>query len=160
MNKKLYDKSGSNIESRCSGWAVDAKIRNYVSTHSDTVLAGLVKDARHMEARFLPEAIRLGDPGAGSILNESTDILAWGLSHVVHLFHPQIIILGGGLSLLGNLLQDSVSLHLKKYITRVFQPGPEIKLSSLGEDVVCIGAVLLAARSINATISDSKKTQS
>lgn len=144
----IYDKSDFNIESQCSGWAIDAKIRNYISTHPESVLAGLVKNETHTEARFLPQAIRLGDSGADFILDESADILAWGLSHAVHLFHPEIIILGGGLSLMGELLREKVAFHLQKYITKVFQPGPEIKISSLGEEVVCVGALLLAVKSL------------
>jgi len=153
----VYDKSGLNIESQCSGWALDRKVRNYITTYPKSVMAGLVKDETKMEARFLQEAIMLGDSGADSILDESTDILAWGLSHVVHLFHPEIIILGGGLSLMGELLREKVSFNLKKYITKVFQPGPEVKISTLGEDVVCVGALLLAIKNLNSVVGKRTK---
>jgi glucokinase len=145
-----YDRSGQNIESQCSGWAMDARIRKYVSQNPGSILAELVKGEYGLEARFLPDAIRRGDEGAQHLLDESTDILAWGLSHVVHLFHPEIIILGGGLSLMGDLLRDKVALNLRKYITPVFQPGPEVKIASLGEDVVGVGALLLAIKNMNA----------
>ncbi len=145
-----YDRSGKNIESQCSGWAMDARIRKYVFENPGSVLAELVKGESGLEARFLPEAIRRGDEGAEQLLDESTDVLAWGLSHVVHLFHPEIIILGGGLSLMGDLLRDKVALNLRKYLTAVFQPGPEVKIASLGEDVVSVGALLLAIKNMNA----------
>jgi glucokinase len=142
----IYDKSGLNIESQCSGWAMDAKIREYISENPDSILAGLVKTESHSEARFLPEAIKRGDSGANQLLEESTDILAWGLSHVTHLFHPEVIVLGGGLSLMGELLREKVSYHIRKYITAAFQPGPEIRIAALGEDVVGVGALLLAIK--------------
>jgi glucokinase len=144
----IYDKSGLNIESQCSGWAMDAKIREYISENPDSVLARLVKTGSHSEAQFLHEAIKQGDTGANQLLEESTDILAWGLSHVTHLFHPEIIILGGGLSLIGEKLREKVSIRLKKYVTKVFQPGPEIRIATLGEDVVSVGALLLAIISL------------
>lgn len=147
-----FDRSGKNIESQCSGWAMDARIRKYVSQNPGCILAELVKGEYGLEARFLPDAIRRGDEGALYLLDESTDILAWGLSHVVHLFHPEIIILGGGLSLMGELLQDKVSFYLPKYITAVFQPGPEVKIASLGEDVVGVGALLLAIENMKKRI--------
>jgi glucokinase len=147
-----YNRTGQNIESKCSGWAMDARIRKYVSDNPGSLLADLVKNESGMEARFLPEAIRRGDQGAEKLLDESTDILAWGLSHVVHLFHPEIIILGGGLSLMGDLLRDKVALNLRKYLTRVFQPGPAVKIASLGEDVVGVGALLLAIKNRNKNI--------
>ncbi len=141
-----FNRSGQNIESQCSGWAMDRRIKKYVSDNPGSILSQLVRNESGMEARFLSEAIRQGDQGAEQLLDDSTDVLAWGLSHVVHLFHPEIIILGGGLSLMGDLLRDKVALHLHKYITRVFQPGPAISLASLGEDVVGVGALLLAIK--------------
>jgi len=141
-----YDKSGLNIESQCSGWAMDAKIRVYISENPDSILAGLVKNETHSEARFLHQAIKLGDGGANQLLEESTDMLAWGLSHVTHLFHPEVVVLGGGLSLMGELLREKVSYHIRKYITAAFQPGPEIRIAALGEDVVGVGALLLAIK--------------
>jgi len=54
------------------------------------------------------------------------------------------MIIGGGLSLIGDPLLTLVKKSIGKYLTKAFQPGPEIKLASLGEDVVGIGALLLA----------------
>ena len=141
-----YNQAGNNVESMCSGWAMDARIRQYIAGNPGSVIAGLVKKGNGPEAGFLAEAIRLGDRGAEKLLDESTGILGWGLSHVVHLFHPQIIILGGGLSLMGDLLVEKVTASMRKFITRVFQPGPAIKTAALREDVVGVGAILLAMK--------------
>ncbi len=139
-----YDKAGSNIESRCSGWAVDAKIRRYVSEHPESVLAGIVGKDRKSEARYLVQAMRDGDSGARLILDETAEDLAFGLSHAVHLFHPEIIVLGGGLSLIGEPLRQAVSGFLPRFITEAFLPGPEVAIAGIGENVVCVGALLLA----------------
>ena len=140
----MFDKSGANFESRCCGWAVDAKVRQYVADHPETTLAQLAGTAGKSEAQYLLPAIQQGDAGAIQILESTADDLAFGLSHVVHLFNPEIIIIGGGLSLIGDPLIDIVKKYIGKYLTKAFHPGPEIKLASLGEDVVGIGALLLA----------------
>lgn len=140
----LFDKSGANFESRCSGWAVDVKVRQYVANHPETILSGLVGKLGKSEAQFLLPAIQQGDTGAIQILESTSDDLAFGLSHIVHLFNPEVIIIGGGLSLIGDPLLAFVKKYIIKYLTKAFQPGPEIKLASLGEDVVGIGALLLA----------------
>src|SRR5438093_8933159 len=51
---------------------------------------------------------------AKRILNETAEDLAFGLSHVVHLFHPEVIVLGGGLSLVGEPLRAAVEGALRR----------------------------------------------
>src|SRR5690606_10961032 len=69
--------------------------------------------------------------------------LAWGLSHVVHLYHPDVLIIGGGLSLLGRPLKESVKEQLPDFVMKAFLPPPPVKLAALGEDVVPLGALAL-----------------
>lgn len=138
------DKSGRTVESSCSGWSVDAKIRAFIHQHPRSVLSLLGKDITRGEARLLVPALQQGDEAANKILRETADDLAFGLSHVVHLMNPHTIILGGGFSLIGEPLRGLVEEKLTGYIMDVLQPGPDIRLSALKEDVVPIGALTLA----------------
>ena len=63
---------------------------------------------------------------------------------MVHLFHPEIIVLGGGLSLMGEPLRVAVKAALRPLIMEAFLPGPRLALSALGEDAVPVGALHLA----------------
>ena len=138
------DKSGAIVEKRCSGWAVDARVRKAVAENRDSKLAALINGAHGGEARHLTTAIEAGDPLAKRILDETAEDLAFALSHVVHLMHPQMIILGGGLALSGEILKDAVQKHLPRFIMEAFKPAPQIRLAQLQEDAVTIGALLLA----------------
>jgi glucokinase len=138
------DKSGRIVESSCSGWAVDKKIRETVLQNPNCVLSNLVGNETRGEAQFLKAALKQNDPLAQKILNETADDLAFALSHATHLFHPEIIVLGGGLSLIGEPLRAAVERELPKYLMEVFAPGPKISLAELGEDAVPIGALDLA----------------
>lgn len=140
------DRSGAIVESRCSGWAVDARIRQIIQSHPDGLLARLAGGERRGEARFLAEAIRQNDPSARRLLSDVADDLAWALSHVTHLFHPQMIIIGGGLSLLGEPLRAAVAAALPQYLMKAFQGGPQVQLAALGENAVPAGALQLAHR--------------
>ncbi|MFC5409580.1 ROK family protein [Larkinella bovis] len=138
------DKTGSTLESVCSGWAVDREIRQAVAQGSDNaVLKQLIGSTTTGEARFLRAAFDQGDPMAQRILARIADDLAFGLSHVVHLLHPDVIVLGGGLSLTGEPLRMAVEKRLPTYIMGAFQPGPAIRLAELGENAVPIGALSL-----------------
>jgi glucokinase len=138
------DRGGTTIESRCSGWAVDRKVKECIKRNLTSPLAKLARGAAGGEARFLTAAIAEGDQNAKPILNNTASDLAFGLSHVVHLFHPAIITLGGGLAGIGEPLRAAVQGALAGFIMEVFRPGPQIALASLGEDAVPAGAIELA----------------
>lgn len=140
------DPSGVIVEERCSGWAVDRQVRDVVRSRPDSALARLVGTATCGEARFLSAAVQQGDASASRILDHLGDNLGFALSHVAHLFHPGIIVLGGGVSLIGEPLRGRVERALRRFLMDVFQPGPVIALAGLGEDAVPVGALVLAGQ--------------
>jgi glucokinase len=83
-------------------------------------------------------------PSATRLLSDVAEDLAFGLSHVIHLFHPEIIVLGGGLSQIGERLRSAVEKALPHFLMEAFSPGPRIVLSKLGQDAVPVGALELA----------------
>jgi glucokinase len=100
------------------------------------------------EARHLSAALEADDPLAAKILKETADDLAFALSHVVHLCHPEVIVIGGGLSLVGEPLRAAIASALPKFVMHAFYPAPTIALAVLGEDSVPTGALLLAKQSM------------
>jgi glucokinase len=140
------DRNGSTLQDVCSGWAVDAKIRAAVAAHPESTLARLVGQNRSSEALFLRAALDAGDPVAQALWEETTDDLAFGLSHAVHLLHPGVLVLGGGLSFMGDALEEPVRRKLPRYLMKAFAPGPEIKLSGLKEKAVPAGALVLSSQ--------------
>jgi glucokinase len=138
------DKTGIILEDRCSGWAVDRRIREACAGSPKSKLAELTRGMRRGEATQLVAALAAGDLVAKQILAETAGDLAFGLSHVVHLFHPEVIVLGGGVSLIGEPLRAAVSQSLKGFIMEAFHPGPQVELAGLSEDAVPVGALKLA----------------
>ena len=139
------EKSGATVEDRCSGWAVDRRLREAAVANPSGALARLTTGQSSGEARHLAGALSENDPSAKTILDEVADDLAFGLSHVVQLFHPETIVVGGGLSLVGEPLRAALAAALPRYVMDSFQPGPQILLAGLGEDSVPVGALALAA---------------
>lgn len=139
------DRSGEILESRCSGWAVDGKVRAAILKNPGSALAKFAGPGPSGQAKALVPALAAGDAIAQEILDETAGDLAFGLSHVVHLLHPEVVILGGGLSLVGEPLRQAVESALPKWIMKAFLPGPKIVLAGLREDAVPVGALALAA---------------
>lgn len=144
------NKQGDTLESVCCGWAVDQTIREVVKTQPQSTLAQLAGSTIQGEARFLVKALQKNDPTAKKIVLETADNIAFALSHVVHLFHPEIIIIGGGLSALGRYLSDAISIALPQYLMTAFLPPPPVVIAALGKQVVPIGALELASRALAA----------
>ena len=138
------ERSGVIVEDRCSGWAVDRKIRDACAREPQSALTRLTTNLTSGQARALVPALAQNDALARQILAEVADDLAFGLSHVTQLMHPEVIVLGGGLSLVGAPLRAAVAAALRRYVMEAFAPGPRVVLAGLGEDAVPVGALLLA----------------
>jgi glucokinase len=138
------DRQGTILESRCSGWAVDARIRQLETTAPGSLLGRLLGETRGGEARLLAGALEAGDRAAQQILQETAEDLAFGLSHVVHLLHPEVLVLGGGLAFIGEPLRRAVETASRPWLMDAFAPGPRVALAVLGEDAVPVGALTLA----------------
>jgi glucokinase len=140
------DRAGMILESRCSGWSVNARIRELRKTAPRSPLARLAESAAGQEAGCLGAALQQGDPLAQRLLDEVAGDLAFALSHAVHFLHPEVIILGGGLAGVGEPLRLRVAESLRPLLMKVFQPALQVLLASLGEAAVPVGALELARR--------------
>ena len=130
---------------------MDQRILREIQAHADSALARLVRQSPPGgEARHLRAALAAGDRLAESVVAEHVETLSFALSHVVHLLHPEIIVLGGGLSLVGEPLRERVAAALPRHLMGAFLPGPHVALAGLGEDAVPVGALTLAAQMLEA----------
>ena len=75
--------------------------------------------------------------------------MGFALSHVTQLLSPDIIVIGGGLSLVGDPLISAIQAGLNPNVMGALHPPPAVCLAGLTEDVVPVGALLLAAQGLN-----------
>jgi glucokinase len=136
------ERDGTIVEDRCSGWAVDRAVRAAVENDPQSVLARFAAGSKPA-ARCLTPAIAAACPVADRILTDAMNELAFALSHVVQLLHPEVIVVGGGLSLLGEPLRSRLAAALPRWVMDAFAPGPRVELAALGEESVPVGALAL-----------------
>lgn len=132
------------LENICSGTAMEERMRA-MPIPADSLLMQLCGgDQRKLDCRMLGQAVVQEDPFAVDFFDRMMQILSMGLANVVSFFSPQKLAIGGGVSLIG----DPVISRLRKYIhqyTFINSPGTyEVVPNELGEDVVLVGAMLLA----------------
>ncbi len=133
------------LEDDCAGWSLDRAIRAAVETTPDSPLAKLVAGDPGGEARHLATALAAGDAFSRALVEKLGSHLANALGVVTQLLHPEVIVIGGGVSLIGEPLRAIVAERLPNFIMDVFRPGPQVRLARLREDSVPVGALLLAA---------------
>ncbi len=139
------DDRGRTTEECCSGWSLNRRVQEAAEAEPGGALALQIQASPGHEARHLAPALAAGDPAARQILEDATAMLARALSHAAHLFHPEVIVLGGGVSLLGEVFREAVARQLRPLLMEVFLPGPRVVLAALREDAVPAGALALAA---------------
>jgi glucokinase len=85
-----------------------------------------------------------GGQQALRLLDQITDSLSIAICNVVALLHPQRIVIGGGMSMMGALLWEPLRAKVKARAFAPFAGGLELVPAALGEEVVVRGALLLA----------------
>jgi len=82
-----------------------------------------------------------GDEEALSLIDRWTDELACGIASLVHIFNPEVVLIGGGVSVQDELVIKPVAEKVRRQIMPDFADGLTIKGAELGNDAGMIGAV-------------------
>lgn len=146
------NKSGTTVESQCSGWAIDNQLLQACQKSSNKGFMESIesyhekKGHRGGEASLLLKLIEDNVDEARAILEDLSDNLSFALSHVIHLLNPDAVILGGGLSKLGNPLIDRIKTRLRDYTMNAISELPHLATTELGDEVVPSGGLILASQ--------------
>lgn len=130
------------LEQLCSGWAIGQRARRAVG-NKKSILVELAGSVDAIDARTVYAAAERGDDTATRILTETCQGLGLAISNVVALLHPERVVIGGGVSLMGPLFWDRLRREVTARSMPVFAPGVEVVRAALGEEVVVIGALCL-----------------
>jgi glucokinase len=90
-------------------------------------------------------AAKAGDPVATAVWDATTDALACGLTSIVNLFEPELVVLGGGVvSGTGEQLLGPVRERVRAESMAPAGGAAEIVQSALGDHVGVVGAAVIA----------------
>ncbi len=134
---------GETLQDLASGWALDRFVRDQIARDPAGQLSRLAL-AGGATAAILGPAIAAGDAAAAGIVDAAARFYALGLSHAVHILHPDVLVLGGGVAEMGEAWRSAVARHLAGFVMEPFRPDLDVRLSALGQHVVPVGAALLA----------------
>jgi glucokinase-like ROK family protein len=102
------------------------------------------KNGKILQAEDVGQAAREGDPLAIEIIRESGQSVGDVLASLVNFYNPQMIVIGGGVTNLGNLLLSSIRQAVLQRSTPLATRDLRVVFSEIGADAGVIGAVNLA----------------
>lgn len=146
-SKEIPQHHGQILEELASGWGIAETARRCVLNERpvNSLLYPLVHGGSTLTAKDVVAAVRQGDAFAQSVWHQSLGFLAGAICHVIALLCPRRIVIGGGVSLVG---EELLFAPLRKRVAeRVFKPFAdcyEIVPAALGEEMVVHGALALA----------------
>lgn len=100
-----------------------------------------------LTAAVLGQAAREGNRLAKDILDRPVQVLGWAIAQVLTLVSPEVVVVGGGVSLLGEeLFFEPLRNYVKAYAFAPMQGNYRIAAAALGEEAVVHGAISLASQ--------------
>ena len=95
------------------------------------------------------EAIEAGDGEAKKLVDEMTDILARGISNIMLIANPELILIGGGISEQKEKFIDPIIEKIRTYVPENIFESTKIKSTELGNKSGLYGAYAIYKQNIN-----------
>ena len=89
-----------------------------------------------------------GDTRAIKVWRQAGEYIGLAVSSVVNTFNPEVVVIGGGVSLAGDVLLRSIKTTVKKHAMRFLKKRIKIKKAVCGNDAGVLGAALLAKEKV------------
>lgn len=143
------EKSGSfdKLENVCSGWNIERRLQKEGYVPRESALWQKTNgNPQGYTCMLLGKCAEEGDTFACEELDRIAQSIGLAIANVITLFHPERIALGGGVSLMGDVLLNRIRTVVDKHVFTPFRNRYEIVPCELGESVVLVGALLLAGK--------------
>jgi glucokinase len=133
------------LEEWASGWAIANSARVHLLSRTEKHLLDDLTGDDSITARTIARAAEQGDELAQDILTRAWEALAEGICYTIALLCPRRIVIGGGVSLMGEkLLFQPLRRMVAERVFKSFAGLTDIVPAALGEEVVVHGAIALA----------------
>ena len=153
-----------NVESASSGWGIAATARRRCAqakandlggrgggdSHSyaadaQALMAQCGGDLERLTTRHVAEAAAAGNRLAAEVLDQAWQTLGWAVAQMITLLSPEVVVIGGGVSLMGErLCLEPLRRQTARYVFPPLVGSYTLLPAALGQEVVLYGALVLA----------------
>lgn len=131
------------LETEASGQAIYRMMKEKISNGSSTSL----------EKKFEQNVVTLEDIVAATLHDDVLAIemmeyvgltLGKHIAGLINIFNPELVVIGGGLSMVGDYLLLPMRSAIRKYSLNLVTKDTSVRITKLGDDVGVMGACMLA----------------
>ncbi len=131
------------LEALASGTAIAARAAALVAEGESPLLARLARESPPLTAEDVQQAALEGDVVALRVIKEAGHYLGLGLVNLVHVFNPDGIVIGGGVSHMGDLILEPARDVVRQRCFPLSQEGLSIVAGALGDRAGALGAIVV-----------------
>jgi len=136
------------LEALASGHRISGLGKQEVLNNNSEILKELCNGNPDLiTAETVARAAKIGDIPSLKIYNEVTEYVCKGIGTIANLLNPEVIFIGGGISLAGEFFFDLIEQKKSKYLLPQ-NSNVQIIPSTFGEQATSIGAVSLVLREL------------
>ena len=135
------------LETLASGPAIARRALALLEAGEASMLAELVDDSEPLSAELVGLAARKGDALAREVVGEAGEHIGRHLASLAHAFNPEVIVLGGGVSRIGELFFEPIERAMRKHVMHpAYVDQLRLLPAKLGDSAGLVGAMVLASQ--------------
>ncbi|CAG4989763.1 N-acetylglucosamine repressor [Dyadobacter sp. CECT 9275] len=128
------------LDTITSAMALIRQAKDGITNGKATILTQIVQgDLSKLDTSHIIEAVHAGDEFSIDLLGNVGTELGKGLATAVHLFNPEVIIVGGLLAEAGPFISNPIEQAINKYCLSDFKNSLSIHISKLGAKARLLG---------------------
>jgi glucokinase len=132
------------LEAYVSGTAMGAAALAEARAHPDSALGRALAGGETVDSRLLTSLALAGDARAVAVLERVGELLGAGLTTIVNVFNPELVVIGGGAAAAGELLFTPARRVLSRRALAPNRDQVRVVAASFGADAGVVGAAALA----------------
>lgn len=131
------------LETEASGVALETIFAERLREGASSILSDRFRNGETIGMHEIIEAAKNDDVLSIDLITSIGEKLGRGISVLINLFNPELVVIGGPLSEVGDYLMLPIRTALNKYSLRLVTRDTTLRLSTLGDTAGVLGAALL-----------------
>jgi glucokinase len=133
------------IEAAAAGPAITRNARQRLEAGEESTLQQAHIDGKAITPVEIAAAAKAGDRLSIDVLSQASRLIGHHLADLAHAYNPELFVLGGGISSIGELFFAPIRQSLEEHVMdTAYLDGLRVLPAALGDDAGLIGAMVLA----------------